>query len=960
MNPIDERCVTTVRMLSIDQVEAANSGHPGLPLGLAPVAYTLFARLMNFDPTDPTWPNRDRFILSAGHGSALLYSLLHLFGYNLSIEELCRFRQIASKTPGHPEYGHTPGVETTTGPLGQGLATAVGMAIGEAKLRHETDDSPIDHYTFVLASDGDLMEGLSHEAASLAGMLGLGHLIVGYDSNDITIDGPRHQSCTDDPVARFESYGWQVLTIMDPEDLDEIEQTYREAMADQARPSLIIVPTIIGKGAPTKQGTSKAHGAPLGAEELAATKAAYGWPAEPTFWVPKDVRQHVASIVVDKQAQGSAWRQQHKAWRHTANTQAQSSQNPPLPTAPLATRAASALFLKSIANGPDAAPGLIGGSADLGESTGLNVGLKAITPDDFSGSAIHFGIREHAMAAIANGLALYGFTPYVSTFLVFSDYLRPSLRLSALMGLGVIYLFSHDSFAVGEDGPTHQPIEQLEALRIIPNTTVLRPADAFETFASWDLALAQRDRPTILALTRQPLPQIPTAEDSDWLANTGARIVYGDPRTSPEVVLVASGSEVALAIAAAKILKDEDDVDARVVSVPWRERFLAIDPRERDAFAPTGTPRLVLEASVGTGWHEFLSPGDRLYNVRDFGISAPMAEVAAHFGFTPTEVADAALDLVVDSYRLGHPSHLVSDLLRATEAAACATLNEIGLGDKNRADAAAVSAMREELGRLPVSATVIVGEGEKDDAPMLYVGEQLGTGTIDIDLAIDPLEGTNFAATGREGAISVIAAAPGGGFTPLPGYYLEKLIVGERAAGVIDISRPLLENVKNVASRLGLGIGETTVVILAKPRHETMIANLRSHGVPVIEIPDGDVMASLRVLRGDPGSVMLWGIGGTPEGVISAAATLALSGQMQSRFAPQSEAEAAIVKAVYPEYDTMQFEASDLAHAGSIVVATSATGAHPLAPPKAVGDLTELESLWIQEGRYGIIRRLVP
>ncbi|WP_298208750.1 fructose-bisphosphatase class II [Ferrimicrobium sp.] len=958
MNPIDERCVTTVRMLSIDQVEAANSGHPGLPLGLAPVAYTLFARLMNFDPEDPSWPNRDRFILSAGHGSALLYSLLHLFGYDLSLEELRRFRQIGSKTPGHPEYGHTPGVETTTGPLGQGLATAVGIAIGEAKLRLGTDGSPIDHYTFVLASDGDLMEGLSHEAASLAGMLRLGHLIVGYDSNDITIDGPRQQSCTDDPIARFESYGWQVLTIKDTEDLDEIERVYREAMADQTRPSLIIAPTIIGRGAPAKEGTSKAHGAPLGAEELAATKAAYDWPTQETFLVPDDVRTYVAGIVADKQAVATTWRQEHKAWMSVTGTQ--SRQTPPLPTTPLATRAASALFLKSLATGPDPAPGLIGGSADLGESTGLNVGLQAITPDDFSGSAIHFGIREHAMAAVANGLALYGFTPYVSTFLVFSDYLRPSLRLSALMGLGVIYLFSHDSFAVGEDGPTHQPIEQLEALRIIPNTTVLRPADAFETFASWELALAERSRPTILALTRQPLPQLPTAEAVDWLMTNGARIVHNDPHTSPEVVLVASGSEVALAIEAAKILKAEDDVDARVISVPWRERFLALDPRDRDRFAPAGTPRLVLEASVGTGWHEFLSPGDRLYNVTNFGTSAPMAEVAAHFGFTPAEVADAALDLVVDSYRLGHPSHLVSDLLRATEAAASAALSETGLGDKNRADAAAVAAMREELERLPVSARVIVGEGEKDDAPMLYVGECLGTGTIDIDLAIDPLEGTNFAATGREGAISVIAAAPGGGFTPLPGYYLEKLIVGERAAGVVDISRPLLENVKNVASRLGLGIGETTVVILAKPRHETMIANLRGHGVPVIEIPDGDVMASLRVLRGDSGSVMLWGIGGTPEGVISAAATLALSGQMQSRFAPQSEAEAAMVKAVYPEYDTMQFEASDLAHAGSVVVATSVTGAYPLAPPKVVGDLTELESLWIQEGRYGIVRRLVP
>lgn len=959
MNPLDERCVTTVRMLSIDQVETAQSGHPGLPLGLAPVAYTLFARLMNFDPDDPSWPNRDRFILSAGHGSAMLYSLLHLFGYDLPIEELRRFRQLGSRTPGHPEHGVTPGVETTTGPLGQGFATAVGMAIGEAKLRESNDDSSIDHFTFVLASDGDLMEGISHEAASLAGSLHLGHLIVCYDSNDITIDGPRHESCNDDPVARFQSYGWQVLTIGDSEDVDEIERIYRQAMADSDHPSLIIAQTVIGRGSPTKQGTSKAHGAPLGANELSATKIAYGWPTEPTFLVPDDVVQHLSGLIAKKREVSKKWRENHNSEPGLAPdlTGEIALLTPELPTSPVATRAASAAFLRSAA---PALPGLIGGSADLAESTGLNIGLDQISSADFSGSVIRFGIREHAMAAIANGLALYGFMPYVSTFLVFSDYLRPSLRLSALMGLGVIYVFSHDSFAVGEDGPTHQPIEQLEALRIIPRINVLRPADAFETFACWRLALAERSRPTVIALTRQPLPQHPSTETVDWLSTTGARIVYDDPKTTPEIVFIASGSEVALAIDAATILKNEDGIDARVVSVPWRERFLSIDPRERDALAPTGTPRLVLEASVGTGWHEFLSPGDRLYNVSDFGTSAPMAEVAAHFGFTTTEVADAAADLVVDSYRLGHPTHLVSDLLRATEAAACATLTEVGLGNKNRADASAVAAMREELGRLPVSATVIAGEGEKDHAPMLFAGERLGTGTIDIDLAVDPLEGTNFAATGREGAISVIAAAPAGGFKSLPGYYLEKLIVGERAAGVIDISRPLLENVKMVSRRLGLGIGETTVVILAKPRHVDTITDLRRHGVPVMEISDGDVMASLRVLRGDPNSVMLWGIGGTPEGIISAAATLALSGQMQARFAPQSQEEAAIVQATYPEYETLEFDASDLAHPGSVVVATSVTGANPLAAAKTVGDLTELESLWIQEGRFGVVRRLVP
>jgi transketolase/fructose-1,6-bisphosphatase class II len=953
MKALDQRAITTVRMLAIDQVEAAQSGHPGIALGLAPIAYTLFSRIMNFDPLDPTWPNRDRFVLSPGHGSALLYALLHLFGYDLPVSELRRFRQLGSKTPGHPEYGVTPGVETTTGPLGQGLATAVGMAIAEAKQR-AMSDGVIDHYTFVLVSDGDLMEGISHEAASLAGHLRLGRLIVGYDSNDITIDGPRHQSCTDDVVMRFVSYGWQVLTIADTEDVEEIERVYREAMADE-RPTLIVAPTIIGRGAPTKENTAKAHGAPLGASELGATKAGYGWPDEPTFLVPDEVRTYVDQQIAAKRAIHESWEEANPTGGVTASTTVDAS-DITVTTEPVATRVASATYLARVAAHD---PALIGGSADLAESTGLNVGLVAITPDDFLGSVIHFGIREHAMAAIANGLALSGYCPYVSTFLVFSDYLRPALRLSALMGLGVIYLFSHDSFAVGEDGPTHQPIEQLEALRIIPNTQVLRPADAFETYACWELARSERSRPTILVLTRQPLPQLPSSESPTWLVDTGARVVH-DTENNPEVVLVASGSEVALAIAAARILKDEDDVDARVISVPHRERFLGIDPRERDLLAPTGIPRLVVEASVGTGWHEFLSPGDRLYGINRFGASAPIDDVAAYLGFTPDKIAEAALDLVVEAYRLGQPSHLVADLLRATEAAACATLDEVGLGDKNRADQAAVSAMREELGRLPVLATVIVGEGEKDHAPMLFVGERLGTGTIDIDLAIDPLEGTNFAASGREGAISVIAAAPSGGLRALPGYYLEKLIVGERAAGVIDLDRPLLENVKRVASRLGLGVGETTVVILAKPRHATQIADLRAHGVPVLEISDGDVMASLRVLSGDPNTAMLWGIGGTPEGVISAAATLALSGQMQARCAPQSDEEAALVADAYPDYATRRFEASELAHPSSIVVATSVSGAYPLAPPRSVGEFTYLESLWIGEGRYGIIRRLVP
>jgi transketolase/fructose-1,6-bisphosphatase class II len=958
--------ITTTRMLSIDQVEKANSGHPGLPLGLAPVAHTLFARIMKFDPADPAWPNRDRFVLSAGHGSALLYSLLHLFGYDLPLSELERFRQLGSKTPGHPEYGHTVGVETTTGPLGQGIATAVGMAIAEehkrAQVRDALGEDLIDHYTFVLASDGDLMEGISHEAASLAGHLGLSRLIVGFDSNDITIDGPAHQSCTDDAMERFRSYGWQVLELSDVENPDEIEAVYRTAMADTSRPSLIVCHTTIGKGAPHKQGTSKVHGSPLGPEELKATKEFYGWPLDPPFYVPQEVRDYLDGIIKAKQDEARQWREKAERIGFKPERFAAPTINPAELGAPsievgktIATRVASNNFLKEVATQLE---WVIGGSADLAESTGTKLDDSPFTRDNRAASVIHFGIREHGMAAAANGMALYGYKPYVSTFLVFSDYLRPSYRLSAIMGLGVIYLFSHDSIAVGEDGPTHQPIEQVEALRIIPNSAVIRPADATETYDGWRVALSLNTGPVALILTRQGLPTLEPEPDPSWLKQYGARIVHGKDR-NPDVVLLASGSEVSLCIEAAKIMEEENGVVARVVSVPWREKFLSLSQQEQDELSPAGVPRLVVEAGVATGWASFLQPGDRLYNLERFGASAPMKDVLAAYGFTPSAVADAALDLVIDGNRLGKPSHLVSHLLAATEAAAVAAQPLVGLGDKNKADAAAVNAMRQSLATLPVAGKVIVGEGEKDKAPMLYVGEHLGTGTIDIDIAVDPLEGTNYAATGKEGAIAVIACAPGGGFKQLPGYYMEKLVVPEAAAGVLDIERPVADNLKLVAKRMGLSTSEAAVVVLAKPRHMAKIAELRSQGIPVVEIPDGDVMASLRVLVGDPRVVMLWGIGGTPEGVITAAATLALAGQMQARPAPQSKEEEEILANYDPNWKQLRFEALDLAHPDSVVVATSVTGATPLAPPRTVGDATELESLWIESGRFGIVRRLV-
>jgi transketolase/fructose-1,6-bisphosphatase class II len=964
---LEQRAITTVRMLSIDQVETANSGHPGLPLGLSPVAFTIFARLMRFDPKDPAWPNRDRFVLSAGHGSAMLYSLLHLFGYDLPIEELRRFRQLHSRTPGHPEYGHTPGVEVTTGPLGQGIATSVGLALAEQLQRHETEqrfgEALIDHYTFVLASDGDLMEGISHEACSLAGHLGLGRLIVGYDANDITIDGPAHMSCTDDVRERFRGYGWQVLTVEDTEDPDAIEAVYRIAMADEARPSLIILPTTIGRGAPTKQGTSKVHGSPLGPDEYRATKEFYGWPTDQPFLVPDDVRAWVDELVQAK-------REVAAKWRERAN---QVGYRPPHleldplaiegielpevdPSASVATRVSSQRFLE---RAMASLPTLVGGSADLAESTGTKLTLPAVDREHPSGRIVHFGIREHAMAACANGLALSGYRPWVATFLVFSDYLRPAFRMSAIMGLPVIYLFTHDSIGVGEDGPTHQPIEHVEALRIVPNSMVLRPADSFETNEAWLAALRHRNGPVALVLTRQGLPQFDTADAPGWLEAQGARIVVGSTDERPDVVLLATGSEVSLCVEAARVLADEEGIVARVVSVPWRERFLALDPDELDAIAPFGIPRLVVEAGVATGWEAFLQPGDRLYNLTRFGLSAPIKDVQRALGFSASDVADAAAELVVDGSFLRRPVHLVSELLAATEAAAVATQDTVGDGDRKAADQAAVSAMRRALAALPARATVVVGEGEKDKAPMLYVGERLGSGSVAVDIAVDPLEGTNYAATGREGAISVLAAAPNRGLHPLPGWYMEKLVVPAEAAGVIDIEAPLVENVRRVAHRLGLAISETPVVVLAKPRHEAAIRELRQARIPVVEIPDGDVMASLRVLTGDVRMRMLWGVGGTPEGVITAAAALALAGQMQARLRPQSDEERALLAAWREDWESLRFEASDLAHPESIVVASSVTGATPLAAPMPHDDGFVVESLWIEPGQYGTVRRVV-
>ncbi|WP_300007483.1 transketolase [Pseudonocardia sp.] len=635
---VDGRAVATIRMLAADAVQAANSGHPGLPLGAAVPAWAIFSRFLRHDPGDPGWPDRDRFVLSAGHGSALLYALLHLTGYDLPAAELARFRQWGSRTPGHPEHGHTPGVETTTGPLGQGLANAVGMALAERMLaaRCNADGPVVDHRTWVLAGDGDLMEGISHEAASLAGHLGLGRLIVVFDDNDVTIDGAASRSCSDNPLARFAAYGWHTARVGDGNDLDAVCAALQDAAEETARPSLVAVRTVIGFGSPVA-GTPKAHGSPLGVAGVAELRARHGWPDEP-FHVPSDVAAHCAEIAGRGRRTRLDWADAHAdGWRRWSDAAGRTAFDPPDFDAATATRVASGATLRAAA---DACPGLVGGSADLEGSTGTALpGHGVVTRHDFSGRTVAFGIREHGMAAVLNGIALHGgLRPFGSTFLVFSDYLRPALRLSALMGLPVVHVFTHDSVVVGEDGPTHQPVEHVEALRLIPGLAVLRPADAHETAACWATALARTDGPTALVLTRQDLPvldPVPAAV----VAEHGARTVR-EPARPAQVVLVATGSEVSLALSAADRLDELDGPAARVVSVPWRERAVG-SGRLHELLGEL--PAVWVEAGSPVGWRAVSRPGDAVIGLERFGASAPGPEVYARLGFTSGHLVDAAV-----------------------------------------------------------------------------------------------------------------------------------------------------------------------------------------------------------------------------------------------------------------------------------------------------------------------------
>ncbi|MFD1423624.1 transketolase [Laceyella tengchongensis] len=654
---VEQQAINTIRMLSIDQIEAANSGHPGLPMGAAPMAYTLWAHHMNHNPANPKWINRDRFVLSAGHGSALLYSMLHLFGYGLTLEELKQFRQWGSLTPGHPEVKHTPGVEATTGPLGQGIANGVGMAMAEAHLAatfNRDGLNIIDHFTYVLCGDGDLMEGVAAEAASLAGHLKLGKLIALYDSNDISLDGELAHSFTESVQKRFESYGWQVLRVEDGNDVEAIGRAIVEAQQETSRPTLIEVRTVIGYGSPNRAGTSEAHGKPLGQEEVAEVRKSYNWAYEEPFTVPAEVRAHFEAIQSRLAEKEAAWNDLMKqyetkypelarALRQAMNGELPEGWDAELPKfqvgdKAIATRAASGAALQALAKG---VPSLIGGSADLASSNNTMMKSEGIFhAEDYSGRNIWFGVREHAMAAAMNGMMLHGgVRVYGGTFLVFSDYLRPSVRLSALSKLPVVYVLTHDSIAVGEDGPTHEPVEHVPSLRLIPGLKVIRPADANETVAAWQYALNQNEYPVALILSRQNLPILPGTVDKDQeIIAKGAYIVSEADGDRLDGIIIATGSEVSLAVDAQAKLK-EKGLHVRVVSMPCRENFDALPENEREAILPKAVrARLAVEAAHPMGWDRYVGEQGAVIGIEQFGASAPGGLLMKEYGFSVENV----------------------------------------------------------------------------------------------------------------------------------------------------------------------------------------------------------------------------------------------------------------------------------------------------------------------------------
>ncbi|MBZ9535826.1 transketolase [Cytobacillus oceanisediminis] len=654
---LDHLSIASIRTLSIDTIEKAKSGHPGMPMGAAPMAYTLWTSYMNHNPKNPDWFNRDRFVLSAGHGSALLYSLLHLSGYDLSLDDLKQFRQWGSKTPGHPEYGHTVGVDATTGPLGQGIAMAVGMALAEKHLAgvYNKNNYPIvDHFTYSICGDGDLMEGVSAEAASLAGHLQLGKLVVMYDSNDISLDGDLDKSFSESVEQRFKAYGWQYIRVEDGNDTDQIAKALEEAKKDQSKPTLIEVKTIIGFGAPNKAGKSLVHGAPLGADELKLTKEAYKWTFEEDFYVPDEVYNHFKEKVAihgDKKEKewNDLFSNYEKEFPELAD-QLKSALSDTLPQgwdndlpvyeegSSLASRASSGEVINSISNN---LPFLIGGSADLAGSNNTMIkGGDDFTPETPEGRNIWFGVREFAMGAALNGIVLHGgLKIFGGTFFVFSDYLRPAIRLAALMGLPVTYVFTHDSIAVGEDGPTHEPVEQLASLRAMPNLSVIRPADGNETAAAWKIALESTDKPTALVLTRQNLPTIKGTKDNAYDGvSKGGYVISPTEAGTPDALLIAAGSEVGLAVEAQQEL-EKDGINISVVSLPAWDRFEQQSNEYKETVLPKSVKkRLAIEMGSSLGWHKYVGDEGDVLSIDTFGASAPGNKILEEYGFTVPNV----------------------------------------------------------------------------------------------------------------------------------------------------------------------------------------------------------------------------------------------------------------------------------------------------------------------------------
>ena len=661
--PLDELCINTIRTLAIDAVEKANSGHPGMPMGAAPMAYVLWTRFLRHNPHNPLWPDRDRFVLSAGHGSMLLYALLHLTGYDLSLDDIKHFRQWGSRTPGHPEHGHTPGVEATTGPLGQGFGNGVGMAMAEhwlAAYFNRPGHTIVDHYTYAIASDGDMMEGVSSESASLAAHLRLGKLIYFYDDNHITIEGNTDLAFSEDVGKRFEAYGWHVEHVDDGNDLDAITQALTRSRAESERPSLIRVRTHIGYGSPHKQDSAEAHGSALGAEEVKLTKQNLGWPVEPAFLVPNEALAHFREAVQQGEDWQKAWQRRFDAYaKEYPDLAAQWQQflDGTLPagwdrllaelqfTEGVATRQASGKVINAIAA---TVPNLIGGAADLAPSTDTLIKNAKDFETVPGGRNMHFGIREHSMGATCNGMALHGgIRPFGSTFLIFSDYMRPSMRVAALTHLPVIYVFTHDSIGLGEDGPTHQPIEHLASLRAMPHMTVIRPGDATETVIAWKLALERRNGPTALILTRQKLPIIDRRvyAPAEMVAKGG--YVLADAQAKPaRLILIATGSEVSLILAAKKKL-EEQGIGTRVVSMPSWEIFDEQPSAYRNEVLPQSiSVRLSVEAGSPQGWLKYVGDHGDSIGMTDFGASAPGGTVMEKFGFTADNVVARALALL--------------------------------------------------------------------------------------------------------------------------------------------------------------------------------------------------------------------------------------------------------------------------------------------------------------------------